>query len=257
MERIVVKVGSNVLTTDKGKLNITRLSALVDQIAWLKEHRYEVILVSSGAVACGRSEMKVEYELDSVEQRQLFSSIGQVKLVNLYYDLFREHGIHIGQVLTMKENFQAGEQYDKQRACMEVMLDNGIVPVVNENDTVSVTELMFTDNDELSGLMAQMTNARTLVLLSNIDGIYTGNPNDRESRLIASVTPDDDLSKYIMTEKRSAGRGRMASKYNTARTVAKSGIRVIIANGNRDNILPDVLTQPDRVPHTVFLPARQ
>ena len=116
---------------------------------------------------------------------------------------------------------------------------------------------MFTDNDELSGLMAQMTNARTLVLLSNIDGIYTGNPNDRESRLIASVTPDDDLSKYIMTEKSSAGRGGMESKYNTARTVAKSGIRVIIANGNRDNILPDVLTQPDRVPHTVFLPARQ
>lgn len=114
MERIVVKVGSNVLTTDKGKLNITRLSALVDQIVWLKEHRYEVILVSSGAVACGRSEMKVEYELDSVEQRQLFSSIGQVKLVNLYYDLFREHGIHIGQVLTMKENFQTGEQYDNQ-----------------------------------------------------------------------------------------------------------------------------------------------
>ena len=105
--------------------------------------------------------------------------------------------------------------------------------------------------------MAQMTNARTLVLLSNIDGIYTGNPNDRESRLIASVTPDDDLSKYIMTEKSSAGRGGMESKYNTARTVAKSGIRVIIANGNRDNILPDILTHPDRVPHTVFLPARQ
>ena len=169
MERIVVKVGSNVLTTDKGKLNITRLSALVDQIAWLKEHRYEVILVSSGAVACGRSEMKVEYELDSVEQRQLFSSIGQVKLVNLYYDLFREHGIHIGQVLTMKENFQTGEQYDNQKACMEVMLDNGIVPVVNENDTVSVTELMFTDNDELSGLMAQMTNARKIILRGGSD----------------------------------------------------------------------------------------
>ena len=100
------------LTTPKGKLDITRLSAIVDQIAWLKEHRYEVILVTSGAVACGRSELKVDFELDTVEQRQLFSAIGQVKLINLYYQLFREHGLHIGQILTMKENFMAGQQYE-------------------------------------------------------------------------------------------------------------------------------------------------
>ncbi len=255
MERIVIKVGSNVLTTDKGKLDITRLSALVDQIAWLKEHRYEVILVSSGAVACGRSELRVEYALDSVEQRQLFSSIGQVKLINHYYDLFREYGIHIGQVLTMKENFQEGEQYDNQRACMEVMLDNGVIPIVNENDTVCVTELMFTDNDELSGLIAKMMNARTLVLLSNIDGIYTGNPSDPESEVIRSVAPDTDLSQYIQTAKSSAGRGGMESKYNTARETANAGIRVIIANGNRANILPDVLTSPETTVHTIFIPA--
>lgn len=256
MERIVIKVGSNVLTTEKGKLNITRLSSLVDQIAWLKEHRYEVILVSSGAVACGRSELKVEYALDSVEQRQLFSAIGQVKLVNLYYDLFREYGIHIGQVLTMKENFQAGEQYDNQRACMEVMLDNGVIPVVNENDTVSVTELMFTDNDELSGLIARMMNARTLVLLSNIDGIFTGDPKDPDSRVIPAVLPSESLEKYIQPSKSSAGRGGMESKYNTARSVAEAGIRVIIANGNRENILPDVLTSPESTIHTEFIPVK-
>lgn len=256
VERIVVKVGSNVLTTEKGKLNITRLSSLVDQIAWLKEHRYEVILVSSGAVACGRSELKVEYALDSVEQRQLFSAIGQVKLVNLYYDLFREYGIHIGQVLTMKENFQVGEQYDNQRACMEVMLDNGVIPVVNENDTVSVTELMFTDNDELSGLIAKMMDAKTLVLLSNIDGIFTGDPKNSESQVIRSVKPGEKLDKYIQSSKSSAGRGGMESKYNTARTVAEAGIRVIIANGNRENILPDVLTNPDAIIHTEFVPTK-
>lgn len=256
MERIVIKVGSNVLTTDKGKLNITRLSALVDQIAWLKEHRYEVILVSSGAVACGRSELKVEYALDSVEQRQLFSAVGQVKLVNLYYDLFREYGLHMGQVLTMKENFQAGEQYENQRACMEVMLDNGVIPVVNENDTVSVTELMFTDNDELSGLIAKMMNAKTLVLLSNIDGIYTGDPNNPESKVIESVAPGESLDKYIVATKSSAGRGGMESKYNTARSVADAGIRVIIANGNRDNILPDVLMSPEKTLHTEFVPTK-
>lgn len=256
MERIVVKVGSNVITTKKGKLDITRLSAIVDQIAWLKEHRYEVILVSSGAVACGRSEMKVEYELDSVEQRQLFSAIGQVKLVNLYYDLFREHGIHMGQVLTMKENFQKGEQYDNQKACMEVMLDNGVVPVVNENDTVCVTELMFTDNDELSGLIARMLDAKTLVLLSNIDGIYNGNPEEKGSCVIRTVAPDESLEKYICAKKSSAGRGGMVSKYNTARTVADCGIKVIIANGKRDNILPELLTKPAETIHTEFLPKK-
>ncbi|MCM1079030.1 MAG: glutamate 5-kinase [Bacteroidales bacterium] len=256
MERIVVKVGSNVLTTAKGKLDITRLSALVDQMAWLKEHRYEVILVSSGAVACGRSELKVEYVLDSVEQRQLYSAIGQVKLINHYYDLFREYGIHIGQVLTTKENFEEGEQYDNQRACMEVMLDNGVIPVVNENDTVSVTELMFTDNDELSGLIAKMTGARTLVLLSNIDGIYTGEPSDPSSEVIRLVRPDDNIEKYIRSSKSSAGRGGMESKYHTAQSVAEEGIRVVIANGNRDNILPDVLTCPEKVVHTEFIPKK-
>lgn len=212
--------------------------------------------MSSGAVACGRSELKVEYALDSVEQRQLFSAIGQVKLVNLYYDLFREYGIHIGQVLTMKENFQVGEQYDNQRACMEVMLDNGVIPVVNENDTVSVTELMFTDNDELSGLIAKMMDAKTLVLLSNIDGIFTGDPKNSESQVIRSVKPSEKLDKYIQSSKSSAGRGGMESKYNTARTVAEAGIRVIIANGNRENILPDVLTNPDAIIHTEFVPTK-
>ena len=143
--RIVIKIGSNVLTREDGKLDVTRMSALVDQVAWLRMHDIEVILVSSGAVACGRRELTVDHSLDSVEQRQLFSAVGQVKLVGLYYDLFREFGIHVGQVLTMKENFRPGEQYRNQQACMTVMLENDVLPIVNENDTVSVTELMFTD----------------------------------------------------------------------------------------------------------------
>ena len=255
MRRIVIKVGSNVLTTSTGKLDITRVSSRVDQIAWRKEHRYEVILVSSGAVACGRQELKSEFVLDSVEQRQLFSAIGQVKLINLYYDLFREYGIHIGQVLTMKENFEAGEQYDNQRQCMEVMLDNGVLPIVNENDTVSITELMFTDNDELSGLIAQMMHAETLVLLSNIDGIFTGNPADPDAHVIRKVMPGESLERYIQPSKSSAGRGGMESKYNTARRLADSGVRVIIANGNTPDILIHLAENPDDTLHTEFRPA--
>lgn len=253
MKRIVVKIGSNVLTTDAGKLDITRMSALVDQIAWMRHHGYEVIVVTSGAVACGRRELQVDHHLDSVEQRQLYSAIGQVKLVNLYYDLFREYNLHIGQVLTMKQNFLSEEELNNMRACMEVMLQNGVIPVVNENDTVCVTELMFTDNDELSGLIAKMLNADKLILLSNIDGVFTGNPENPDSQLIRTVKPGESLEQYIQTSKSTMGRGGMTSKYNTARSISEEGIRVIIANGERENILIDLLNNPENTPHTDFL----
>lgn len=252
MSRIVVKVGSNVLTRPDGKLDVTRVSALVDQVAWLHRQGHEVILVSSGAVACGRRELKVDHSLDSVEQRQLFSALGQVKLIGLYYDLFREYHLHVGQVLTMKENFLPGEQFENQRACMSVMLENGVIPIVNENDTVCVTELMFTDNDELSGLIAEMMHADMLILLSNIDGIYTGSPDDEHSQLIRRVAPGQDLSACIQVEKSSFGRGGMHSKYTTAVRLQESGVHVIIANGEREGILVDLMTKPDDTPHTAF-----
>jgi len=252
--RIVIKVGSNVLTRQDGKLDVTRMSALVDQIAWFRNQGYEIILVSSGAMASGRGELRVNHSLDSVEQRQLYSAVGQVKLIGLYYDLFREFGLHIGQVLTMKENFQAGEQFKNQRACMTVMLENGVLPIVNENDTVSITELMFTDNDELSGLIAEMMEAETLILLSNIDGIYTTHPDDPQAELIREVAPGRDLSEYIQPEKSAFGRGGMHSKYTTASKMQQNGIRVIIANGEREDILIHLIEHPETIPHTEFLP---
>lgn len=252
--RIVIKVGSNVLTRQDGKLDVTRMSALVDQIAWLRNQGYEIILVSSGAMASGRGELRVNHSLDSVEQRQLYSAVGQVKLIGLYYDLFREFGLHIGQVLTMKENFQTGEQFKNQRACMTVMLENGVLPIVNENDTVSITELMFTDNDELSGLIAEMMEAETLILLSNIDGIYTTHPDDPQAELIREVAPGRDLSEYIQPEKSAFGRGGMHSKYTTASKMQQNGIRVIIANGEREDILIHLIEHPETIPHTEFLP---
>ena len=241
------------LTRKDGKLDMTRVSALVDQIAALRKSGIEVILVSSGAMASGRGELKVDHDLDSVEQRQLFSALGQAKLIGLYYDLFREYGMHVGQVLTMKENFEPGEQYENQKACMTVMLENDVIPIVNENDTVSVTELMFTDNDELSGLIARMMQADTLILLSNIDGIYTGNPDEPDSELITRVAPGTDLSQYIQPEKSAFGRGGMHSKYTTASRIQQAGIRVIIANGERDDILIRLVEHPAETPHTDFL----
>ena len=253
--RLVIKAGSNVLTRSDGKLDITRISALTDQIAWLRGEGHEVILVSSGAVACGRGELRKTRHMDSVEQRQLFSALGQARLINLYYDLFREYGIHVGQVLTMKENFSSRRAYLNQRSCMRVMIENGVIPIVNENDTVSVTELMFTDNDELSGLVASMMNADMLIILSNVDGIYTGEPGTEGAEVIREVTPGDDVTAFISPSRSSAGRGGMATKCGIARKVADEGIGVVIADGRREDILRKLITQPESVPHTTFLPA--
>lgn len=271
LTRIAVKIGSNVLTRRDGTLDVTRMSALVDQVAELHKAGVEIILVSSGAVASGRSEIHPAKKLDSVDQRQLFSAVGQAKLINRYYELFREHGIPVGQVLTMKENFATRRHYLNQKNCMTVMLENGVIPIVNENDTISVSELMFTDNDELSGLIASMMDAQVLIILSNIDGIYNGSPADPASEVIHEIEHGKDLSSYIQTSKSSFGRGGMLTKTNIARKVADEGITVIIANGKRDNILVDLLHQelpalfPDvqssaldsQLTYTRFIPAPQ
>ena len=255
--RIAVKVGSNVLTRRDGALDVTRMSALVDQIAELHKTGVEIILVSSGAVASGRSEVHSAKKLDSVDQRQLFSAVGQAKLINRYYELFREHGIAVGQVLTMKENFATRRHYLNQKNCMTVMLENGVIPIVNENDTISVSELMFTDNDELSGLIASMMDAQALIILSNIDGIYNGSPADPTSEVIREIGQGKDLSSYIQTSKSSFGRRGMLTKTNIARKVADEGITVIIANGKRDNILVDLIQHPESTLCTRFIPSAE
>ena len=256
MKRIAVKIGSNVLTRKDGTLDITRMSALVDQVAELHHAGMEIVLISSGAVASGRSEVKVGKKLDSVSARQLYSAVGQAKLINRYYELFREHGLKCGQVLTTKENFGSRTHYLNQKHCMEVMLEHGVIPIVNENDTISVTELMFTDNDELSGLIATMMGMDALIILSNIDGIYNGNPADPASRVIPVVERGKtDLASYVQTGRSSFGRGGMLTKCHIAQKVADEGILVVIANGKRSNILVDLLKDPEAIPCTRFMPA--
>lgn len=254
-KKVVIKVGSNVLTRPDGTLDVTRMSALTDQIAALMKEGVEIVLVSSGAVASGRSELKPLRKLDSVDQRQLFSAIGQAKLINRYYELFRNYGISVGQVLTTKESFSTRRHYLYQRNCMRVMLENGVLPIVNENDTVSVTELMFTDNDELSGMAASMMGAEALVILSNIDGVYDGPPSHPDTHVIRRVDCGKDLSDYIQTEKSGFGRGGMLTKCSIARKVADEGIAVYIANGRRENILTSLLASPEDVECTCFVPS--
>lgn len=253
--RIVVKVGSNVLTRSDGRPNVTNMSMIVDQIAALVKSGHEMILVSSGAVACGRSMVRPDKKIDSVAQRQIFSAVGQIKLINTYYSFFAGYGLTVGQVLTQKENFSSRSSYLNQRSCMQVMLDNGVIPIVNENDTASMTELMFTDNDELSGLIAAMMDADTLIILSNVDGIYTGSPSDAESHLIEKVNLEDHLTSYIQSAKSGFGRGGMGTKYGIARRLSQEGVRVIIANGNRPGVIESLVRDPASVPHTEFVPS--
>ena len=253
MKRIAVKVGSNVLTRQDGTLDITRMSAIVDQVAELHKRGIQVILVSSGAVASGRSEITPSHTLDEVSSRQLYSAIGQAKLMGKYYTLFREHGITCGQVLTTKEGLDKEDHYLNQQRCMEVMLVEGVIPIVNENDTLSITELMFTDNDELSGLMAQMMQVDQLVILSNIDGIYDGNPADPKSSVIRTVKATDNMEQYIQTEKSSLGRGGMLTKCHIARKVAAEGTPVVIANGKSEDILLHLIDQPEETICTRFI----
>lgn len=242
-KRITVKVGSNVLTKTDGNLDIQRISALVGQISELHKKGLEIILVSSGAVASGRSLLKPRKKMDVVDERQLFSAIGQARLMNFYLDFFEKQNITVGQILTTKENFSNRRGYLNQRNCIKVMLENGVIPIVNENDAVSVTELMFTDNDELSGMVASMMDCNVLIILSNVDGVFNGNPQNSESKLIKTVKKDEKITDFIQNTKSSFGRGGMLTKEKIARKMTEEGIDVFIANGKKENILVDLITQ--------------
>src|ERR1700712_3441477 len=174
--RIIIKIGSNVITRADGLPDTERIAHLVNQIAEIKEQGKEVILVSSGAVASGRSLITVTDKYDAVATRQLLASIGQVKLINTYSHLFEKFDILCSQVLVTKEDFRDRLHYLNMKNCLEILLQHQVIPVVNENDVVSVTELMFTDNDELAGLIAAQLDADALIILTNVDGIFTGDP---------------------------------------------------------------------------------
>jgi glutamate 5-kinase len=254
-QRIVIKIGSNVLTRKDGLPDVERIAQLVEQIAKIKRSGKEVVLVSSGAVASGKSLISVSEKFDAIATRQLFASIGQVKLINTYAQLFEPFNILCSQVLVTREDFRDRLHYLNMKNCLKILLQHHVIPVVNENDVVSVTELMFTDNDELAGLIASMLNAQALILLTNVDGIYNGDPAREDSSVIGEVNGKTvDFSSFVSSGKSQFGRGGMITKSTMAQKVAQLGIAVHIANGTRDNIIPDVLD--NKVPHTYFIPSK-
>ena len=256
--RIAVKVGSNVLTRRDGTLDVTRMSALVDQIAELHKSGVEIILISSGAVASGRSEIHPQKKLDSVDQRQLFSAVGQAKLINRYYELFREHGIAVGQVLTTKENFSTRRHYLNQKNCMTVMLENGVIPIVNENDTVATHEIEIGDNDTLSAIVASMIGADLLILLSDIDGLYTDDPRaNPDAEFIETVEHLDEsfLRMGKSTTGSGVGTGGMSTKLTAATIATASGADMVIANSKDVRIIHRIIDGENY--GTLFLAEKQ
>lgn len=254
-KKITIKVGSNVLAKSDGTLNVSRIAHLVDQIAFLHKNGVEVVLVSSGAVAAGRAVMQPLKKTDAVSQRQLWAALGQVKLISRYSDFFQEDGLVCAQVLTTKENFSSRGHYLNMKNCISTLLENKVIPIVNENDTISVTELMFTDNDELSGLIASMVDSEALIILSNIDGVYNAHPKSEDAKLIERIEiTDNEAQNAISSERSNFGRGGMLTKFRIAKKVAGDGIGVHVANGTHDNVLIDLLDVQKSLKHTFFVP---
>ena len=255
--RITVKVGSNVITQADGSLSDGRILRLVEDIAILYKQGIEVILVTSGAVAAGRGLVTPSRKTNVVAAKQIWAAIGQVKLMSSYQFLFGKYGIQAGQLLATKESFRDRRHYLNMINCISAMLENNVLPIVNENDAISINELMFTDNDELSGLISSMMDCHSLFLLSNVDGVFTGMPGVEGTELIKRIDEDsEDLEQYISTEKSGFGRGGMITKCTIAQKIASQGIDVFIANGTRDAIITDIVRGKD-VPFTHFVASRK
>lgn len=239
---IVIKIGTNVLTRPDGRLDVTNISHLVDQMAALQARGVAVVLVTSGAVGAGRELLPAADHYDRVVRRQMLSAIGQIRLMEIYRQLFGGHGLLCGQVLATKEDFRDRLHYLNMRNCLEALLQDRVIPILNENDAVSVTELMFTDNDQLASLVTTMLNADALIILSSVDGLYTGAPDDPQSKLITEIAADDtSVLEFVAPVKSSFGRGGMETKLRMAQQTARLGADVVLANGRRSNILLDVL----------------
>jgi glutamate 5-kinase len=241
MKKAIVKIGTNVLSRPDGTLDITAISHLVDQIAALKKQGIEVVVVTSGAVGAGRAAVALPNTLDKVVQRQVLAAVGQPLLMKIYGELFARFGLYCAQVLATKEDFRDRQHYLNMKNCFQALLRDNIVPIVNENDVISISELMFTDNDELAGLTASMTGADTLILLSSVEGILSAAPGQPGSQVIAVVDVDDrKTASFITSEKSAFGRGGMMTKYRFARQTARLGITTYIANGKRPDVLTDI-----------------
>jgi glutamate 5-kinase len=230
--RVVVKIGSSSLTTRAGGLDVERLDNLVDALAARRAAGAQLVLVSSGAIAAGLAPLGLKRRPSDLATQQAAASVGQMLLVERYAASFARYGLTVGQVLLTAEDVVRRAHYRNAKRTFERLLDLGVVPVVNENDAVATAEIRFGDNDRLAALVAHLLHADALVLLSDVDGLFEGDPRRAGSRLISSVLGESDLAGVVAggAGAGGVGTGGMASKVDAARVATAAGVHVVLTS---------------------------
>jgi glutamate 5-kinase len=253
---VVVKVGTNVLTRADGTLEPTRVQALADQLQRVRAAGRKVALVSSGAIGAGVGRLALGRRPSDLRQLQACAAVGQAFLMRAYEDCLRHHEIPTAQLLLTAGDFDSRSRYLNARNTIVTLFEWGCLPIINENDTVSVAEIRFGDNDHLAALVTNLLQAPLLVLLTNVDGLYTADPGEDPSAKLVETVPliDGEVMDKAGAGRSALGSGGMRSKLRAARLATAAGESVIVANGAREGVL-DELFAAEPV-GTLFLPHR-
>lgn len=240
--RVVIKIGTSTLTHGNGNINIRRIENICKVISDLKNSGLEIILVSSGAIAMGVGKLGLKEKPRDIPSKQAAAAIGQCELMYIYDKLFQEHNHTVAQILMTGADFEHQERFDNFRNTLDKLLELGVLPVINENDTIATAEIKVGDNDTLSAITAVGANADLLILLSDIDGLHTADPHCvADAALISEVT---EIDEHIMELAGSKGSelatGGMVTKLHAAKICMEDGIDMIIANGSNPAILYDI-----------------
>lgn len=262
--RIIIKFGTNILTNEEGEVSLPRVYSFIEDVSKLKKSGKEVILVTSGAVGLGKKKLGVE-STDAVAMKQACAAIGQSKLMSIYETAFDQYNIVVAQILLTEDDFSQRKKYLSLRTTLNKLLELNVVPIINQNDTVSTIELdelyentqvCFSDNDKLSALVASELDADLLILLSDIDGLFDSNPKTNSNAKIIPIV--EKITPEIMSFGEDAslgGRGGMKTKLEAARLVTRSGGTVLIANGQIPSVIKRIFEQ-DEI-GTIFFPGNE
>ena len=251
--KIVIKIGSNVLSTDDGMPNREVIENIADQVNALMESGKQVIIVSSGAGICGVGAINKWSRRKDMNYKQALCAIGQVELMMTYKEFFAKHDIHVGQMLLTRDDFTSSERKLHIRNTLFTMVDEGVVPIINENDSVSVDEIKIGDNDNLSALAGNLWNTDVLIILSDIDGVFDKDPKKYEdAQLIEEVRDIAKLVEDIDIRGLSTfGTGGIATKIEAAKRAGEYGIPTVLLNGKKNNIILDAEIEKEK--GTVFV----
>ncbi|WP_026652801.1 glutamate 5-kinase [Butyrivibrio proteoclasticus] len=247
-KRIVVKVGTSTLTDENGNIDIRTMDHLCRALAGAENMGYDLVLVSSGAIAVGANKMRLAQKPKEIKMKQAAASVGQTELMHLYDKFFGEYNRMVGQILLDNDDLTDQVRSENLKNTFDALLENHIIPIVNENDSVSHAEIesekkLFSDNDMLSALVAVFCNACKLIIFSDIDGLYDGNPSsDPSAKLISRVEEITDELKGVASGSGSnRGTGGMITKLEAAELATKNGIDVLITNGKHPEMLYDII----------------